>query len=341
MTFETLIKALKNGQLAAVYLLHGEEPFFIDRIASAIESAALSPSEKVFNLHILYGRETDLPTLISIARQYPMMGTRQVVILREAQEMKNLIKEEEGQGKNPLLEYVLSPQPSTILVLCHKYKTADSRTRLVKAIAQNGIVFRSDKIYENKLPEWISQYAAGNGVTIDRPACELLAEHLGNDLARIANEMDKLLLNAGPDRTITVDLIERYVGISKEYNVFELQKALARKDAGKAYRIVNYFAANEKNNPMAMVLSMLYNYFVKVMKCHQSPVRDTSTLAARLGINPYFVKEYLTAAAHYPPSQLANIFQSLAEYDLRSKGVGNESAEEGDLLKELTYKILH
>lgn len=342
MTFENLLAELKKGKYLPVYLLHGTEPFFIDRIAAYIEQHALPENEREFNQTIVYGKDTDLLSLISMAKRYPMMAERQVIIVREAQEIRNLFKTaEEDDSKNPFLDYVLNPQKSTVLVLCYKHKTADSRTRLVKAISKNGIVFKSDKLYDNQLPAWITSYTASQGVQIDHKSSVLLAEHLGNDLSRIANEIDKLLLHTGKTKVINADLIERYVGISKEYNVFELQQALGKKDVLKANRIINYFAANEKDNPLVMVLAMLYSYFIKVMKCHTALAKDQSSMASLLGVNPFFVKDYQEAARHYSPQKLQAIFSELATYDLRSKGVNNDSADSHALMKELIFKILH
>lgn len=325
-----------------LYLLHGAEPFFIDRLAGYIEQHALRDDEKAFNQTIVYGKDIEVLSLISMAKRYPMMAERQVIIVREAQEIRNLFKsDDEEESKNPLLDYVLAPQKSTVLVICYKYKTADSRTKLVKAFAKNGVVFKSEKLYDNKLPDWISKYSASEGVSINQQSSVLLAEHLGNDLSRIANEIDKLLIHAGKSKTITADMIEQYVGISKEYNVFELQSALGVKDVLKANRIINYFAANEKDNPMVMVTALLYGYFVKVMKCHTAVSKDQASLASLLGVNPFFVKDYLTAARHYPPRKLMEIFADLADYDLRSKGVNNESTEQSALMKELIFKIMH
>ncbi len=342
MTFESVLADLKKGKFMPLYLLHGAEPFFIDRIAEQIEQHALQEHEKEFNQTIVYGKDIEVLSLISMAKRYPMMAERQVIIVREAQEIKNLFKaDEEVDAKNPLLDYVTAPQKSTVLVFCYKYKTADSRTKLVKAFAKNGVVFKSEKIYDNKLPEWINKYAAAEGVKIDQQSSVLLAEHLGNDLSRIANEIDKLLIHAGKSKIINADMIEKYVGISKEYNVFELQSALGVKDVLKVNRIINYFAANEKDNPMVMVVALLHGYFVKVMKCHTAIAKDQSSLASLLGVNPFFVKDYTAAARNYSPKKLLIIFNELAEYDLRSKGVNNESADGSALLKELVFKILH
>ncbi|MBL7929397.1 MAG: DNA polymerase III subunit delta [Bacteroidia bacterium] len=342
MTFESVLADLKKGKYLPLYLLHGAEPFFIDRIAEQMEQSVLQEHEKEFNQTVVYGKDTDVLSLISMAKRYPMMAERQVIIVREAQEIRNLFKTDDTEDtKNPLLDYVMAPQKSTVLVICYKYKTADSRTKLVKAFAKNGVVFKSDKLYDNQLPGWISNYAASEGVKIDQQSCILLAEHLGNDLSRIANEIDKLLLHAGKTKIINADMIEKYVGISREYNVFELQSALGVKNVLKVNRIINYFAANEKDNPMVMVVALLYSYFVKVMKCHTAIAKDQAALASLLGVNPFFVKDYTTAARNYPFEKLKTIFNELSEYDLRSKGVNNESAESSALMKELVFKILH
>ncbi|MCC6384044.1 MAG: DNA polymerase III subunit delta [Bacteroidia bacterium] len=343
MSFEKIISEFKGKNYAPVYLLHGEEPFFIDQIASYIEHHCLEESEQEFNQTVLYGKDIDLLALISMAKRYPMMAERQVIIVREAQEIRNLFKKDENEssGKNPLLDYMTSPQRSTVLVLCYKYKTADSRTKLVKAIARNGVVFKSDKLYDDKIPSWIADYTLKAGAKITGNAAILLAEHIGNDLSRIAREVDKLCINLGNKNTIDEDMIEMYVGISKEYNVFELQKALGRKDVLAANRIINYFAANQRNNPMVMVLAVLHGYFVRLMKYHTSGLKDSKSLSESLGVNPYFLKDYATAARYYSPKKLVAIFNDLAEYDLRSKGLNSEATEDGELMKELIFKIMH
>jgi DNA polymerase-3 subunit delta len=343
MSFEEILRDLKNKLYHPVYFLHGNEPYYIDVISDFIEHHVLNEMEREFNQTIIYGRDCDMLSVISTAKRYPMMSNYQVVIVKEAQDVKNLIaKEDKGEeDEHPLINYLKHPQKSTLLVFCYKYKTLDKRTKIAKTLDKNGILFESKKLYDNQLPDWITRYATGKGYKIDEKAAVLMSEYIGNDLTRIANELDKLSLNVVKGKTIDDSLIEQYIGISKEFNVFELQNALGVKNVLKANRIINYFAANEKNNPFVLTMGNLFSYFNKLMTYHTLSDKSEKNVAGELGVNPYFVKDYTRAAANYKPHKLIEIFSLLREYDMRSKGVNNESAESGDLLKEMIYKILH
>lgn len=341
MTFDQIIKDLKNKVFYPVYFLQGDEPYYIDKISDYIEENVLTESEKEFNQSILYGKDLDVLTLISHAKRYPMMSNYQVVLVKEAQDLKNMVMKESKDQKDPLLEYIQHPLASTVLVFCYKYKSLDKRTKLAKAIEKNCVLFESKKLYDNKIPDWINQYVLSKGFRINPKASVLLSEYLGVDLTKITNEIDKLLLNLKAGDEITSQHIEDNIGISKDFNVFELHAALGKRNITKANMIVNHFAANPKNNPLASTIPLLFSYFAKVLTYHTLNDRSKNNIASELGVNPYFVSDYETAAKSYSPQQTIQIISHLREYDLKSKGVNNGSADEGALLKELVYKILH
>jgi DNA polymerase III subunit delta len=343
MTFEKIIQDLKNKVYYPIYFLHGDESYYIDKVSDYIEQNVLSDSEKEFNQTIVYGKELDALTLLSYAKRYPMMSNYQVIIVKEAQDIKSLSgKEEKGKDdRNPLLDYVLNPQKSTILVFCYKYKTLDKRTKLSKALEKNAVIFESKKLYENKIPDWVIQYVQSRGFKINPKAAMMVAEYLGNDLSKITNEIEKLLLNPLPTKEITVELIEENIGISKDFNIFELHSALGKRNVYKANQIVNYFAANPKSSPMVLTIPQLFSYFIKILTYHKLAVKSRNEVASALGVNPYFIGEYETAAKAYPEHKVLSVISTIREYDLKSKGVNSGTANEGDMLKELVWKILH
>jgi DNA polymerase-3 subunit delta len=332
MTFEQIVGDIKRKIYHPVYLLHGDEPYFIDAITDLIEESVLTESEKEFNQTVIYGRDTDPGRIIDTARRFPMMANYQVVIVREAQDIEKI---------ENLQPYMEKPQPSTILVIAHKYKKIDQRKGFAKSVLKAGVVFESSKFYDNKVPGWINEQVTGKGYSIRPEACQLLAEYLGSDLGRISNELEKLVINLPAGSTIDNSLIERNIGISKDYNIFELQNALGTKDVAKANRIINYFASNTKQNPTIVVLTVLFGYFMKVMIYHQLKDKSPKNAAAALSVNPFFVKDYAVAAQNYPFKRIRVIIAMLREYDLRLKGVNNGSTGESELLRELVYKILH
>jgi len=351
MTYERILGDLKKKVYSPIYFLYGDEPYYIDLLSDYIEKNVLSEGEKEFNLTVVYGKEADVLTLIATAKRYPMMSNYQVVIVKEAQDVKDLMgkdkKNQETRSKkqeedrNPLFEYVQHPQKSTLLVFCYKYKSPDGRTKIYKEMEKHGAVFESKKLYDNKVPDWIVNYVQSGGHRINPKAAMLVSEYLGSDLSKIANEIDKLILNLKAGDEIDADLVEKHIGISKDFNVFELQKALARRDIYKANQIANYFSKNQKNNPMVLTIPNLYNYFLKILTYHKLPMRGKNEVAGALGVNPYFVTEYEQAAKVYPEQKVINVISNIREYDLRLKGVNNGSSTEGELLKELVYKILH
>ncbi len=340
MTFEQILVDLKKKIYHPVYFLQGEEPYYIDQLSDYIEQHILSESEKEFNQTIVYGRELDILTLVSYARRYPMLSNYQVVIVKEAQDMKTLFNKQKDE-KDPFIEYLLKPTTSTLLVFCYKYNKIDKRTKISKTLDKSAVLFESKKIYDDHLPAWIGKYAQSQGLKINPKAMQMIAENLGNDLTKITNELVKLNLNLKPGQEISPEIVEENIGVSKEFNIFELQKAIGNRNVLKAFRISDYFAANPKNNPMLLTLPQLYSYFMKVLTYHQLEDRSTNNAASVLGINPYFLSDYIKAAKEYSPVLCIRNISFISEYDLRSKGINNPSTNDGALLKELIYKILH
>jgi DNA polymerase-3 subunit delta len=348
-----LLLDLKRKIFKPVYFLSGEEAYYIDLVSDYIEKNALDESEREFNQDVVYGKDVDLPSVLALAKQFPMMSDYKVVIVKEAQNLKELAKsagEDDGEKTKSTAStaalaqftaYVQNPLTSTILVFCYKYKTIDKRSAAAKALQKNAIFIETKKLYDNQLPEWITNYVKENKYTIGPKASYLLSEFIGNDLSRITNEIDKLLINIPAGTEITPAHIQDNIGISREYNVFELQDALANRDVLKANRIINHFAGNEKENSPIMVLATLYGYFAKVLVYHELPDKSKFSAAQALGVNPFFVEGYGRAASNYSPGKLRQIFSFLKECDLKTKGIENASVPGGELLKELVYKILH
>lgn len=341
MSAADIIKDIKARKFKPVYLLHGEEPYYIDQIIHYMEEHILNDMEKGFNQTVLYGKDTDMATVMNAAKRYPMMSDYQLVVVKEAQDLK-WAKETEGNSKTAefVLSYFENPLPSTILVLGYKYANFDKRKKIYKAIDKNGVVFQSDLVRDYKLAQWIDELVKEKGYKIAPQASALMAEYLGADLSKIANEVEKLLLNISKETTIDTDIVQRNIGISKEYNVFELQKALAVKNVLKCNQIINYFADNPKANPMVMVMANLNAYFSKILKYHYLPNKGDA--AKELGVNPFFVKDFETAARSYSLPKTFDIISLLREYDLKSKGVDSTgNTTDGELLKELLFKMLH
>lgn len=336
MTITELSKEIKARKFKPVYLLHGEEPYFIDQITDLLEQTVLTDAEKGFNLTVLYGKDTDMSTILNASKRYPMMSEYQLVIVKEAQDLK-WGKEEENEH---VLAYFEKPFASTILVLAYKYGNYDKRKKLYKHIDKSGQTFLSEPIKEYKLAPWIEELIKSKGAQIAPQAALLMAEYLGSDLSKIANETDKMLLNIAKGTIINSDHIQENIGISKDYNVFELQNALAKKDPLKSNQIIQYFADNPKSNPMVVVLANLNAYFTKLLKYHALPNKGNA--AKELGVNPYFLKDYDIAARNYPPQKVIQIISYLRECDIKSKGVDSTgNVADGLLLKELVFKILH
>ena len=328
---------LKAGKYAPVYFLQGEETFYIDLIANYIEEHALPPAEKGFNQVVVYGKDAAMATILTHARRFPMMAEKQVVIVKEAQEIQDINKE---SGSKLLLDYLKNPVPSTILVFCHKHKSLDKRKELGKKIEQYTTALNCKKIYDNQLPEFVGEYAREKKITVDDRAVMALCEYVGNDLHRLANEIDKLLI-AAQGNNITLEQVMNGVGVSKEYNIFELQKALIRKDTLLANKIVNYFEANTRKNPVIPVVAFLFSFFSKLLAASQCTDKSEKGLVSALKISPYAAKDYLSALRQYPTEKIIVTISSLKEADLKLKGVNSGSDTEGQILRELIFRIVY
>lgn len=328
---KSIINDLKKGNIKPIYFLMGEEPYYIDGISKYIEENILTEVEKGFNQIVLYGRDVSVEDIISNAKRYPMMADKQVVIVKEAQDLSRTIEN--------LVDYAKNPQPTTVLVFCYKYKTLDKRKKLAKEIAKIGVLFESKKLYDNQVPDWIKRVLAGKGYTITPKAAQMLVEFLGNDLSKLNNELEKLQVILKPGGQITPQLIEENIGISKDFNNFELQNAIGERDMKKAFAIVQYFAQNPKNNPLVVTIGMLYGFFAKLLKYHALPNKSDAPKA--LGVHPFFIKDYQTAARNFSMKNVSAAIAAIREVDMKSKGVGAANLPQGDLLKEMLIKVLN
>ena len=338
MDYGDIIKDITSGNYAPVYFLQGDEPFFIDNIISHIEKNALDETQKSFNQYVLYGKEVEMSQIMTTAKQFPMMGDRQVVIVKEAQEIRGWTKE---LNQNLLLDYLNNPLASTILAFAYKYKSLDKRTKIGKELEKKSVFLHSKKIYDNQVPNWIMTYAQARKVQISNKAVMLLSENIGNNLQRLSNEIEQLLLNLKEGESIDENAIHRYVGISKEYNIFELQSALSSGNQKKAQQIVKFFASNPSNNPLVLTIFNLFSYFNKLLLAHSSSQKDKQTIARVIGVHPFFAEEYIRALRQYSlPIVLRNI-QFIRDADLASKGVNQLVPSEEDLLKELIFKLMN
>lgn len=328
-----IVSDIKSGNIKPIYFLMGEEPYYIDKISEYIEKNILSEEEKGFNQMVLYGRDVTIEEVIDNAKRFPMMAEKQVIIVKEAQDLSRTIEN--------LSAYASSPQPSTVLVMCYKYKKIDKRRALYKAINKIGLVFESAKFYENQVPEWIKRVLAGKNYQIEPKASLMLVEFLGTSLSKISNELDKLLVVLPEGSTITAKDIEDNIGISKDYNNFELRKAVGEKNVVKVNQIINYFGQNQKANPMIMTISLLNSFFTQLLIFHSLQDKSNNSAARALKVNPYFISDYVTAARNYPMRKVSQVIGLLREADLKSKGLGANSLPAKDILKELLFKIIH
>ncbi|EMS32665.1 DNA polymerase III delta subunit [Mariniradius saccharolyticus AK6] len=335
---EDVLKDLKAGKYAPVYFLQGEEPFFIDQISSYIEANALQPHDRGFNQLVVYGKDVSMMDILNNARRFPMMSDRQVVIVKEAQNILNLGREDID---NQLINYLKNPLPSTILVFAHKYKSLDGRKQLSKELDKAAVFVKSEKIKDHLLSGWIESYVKSKGHSIDNPTAVFLAEAIGNNLEVISNEVDKIIINFSSPSAITKELIQKYVGINKEYNNFELTKAIGVRDTLKVNKIIEYFSQNPKNHPIIPIVALIFSYFQKIALLHQNKSASETELARILGINPYFIKEYKIAANNYRLGKVIDCFSHIREADLRSKGVDASGWEDKEILRELLFKIMH
>jgi DNA polymerase-3 subunit delta len=328
-----LIIDIKKGNLKPIYFLMGEEAYYIDSVSDYIEANVLAEEEKGFNQMVLYGRDVTIDDIVSNAKRYPMMAERQVVIVKEAQDLSRSIEK--------LAAYAANPQPTTVLVFNYKYKKLVKRKALYKAIKKVGVVFESKKLYENQVADWIRRVLSGQNYTISPKAAQMLVEFLGTDLSKINNELSKLKIVLPAGTEITPEHIEENIGISKDYNNFELRKAVGEGNILKAHKIAHYFADNPKDNPMVVTVSLLFNFFSQLLHLHGLSDKNPRNVASALKVNPYFVNEYITAARHYPMRKVSEVIGTLRAFDVKSKGVGSNSVSQGDLLKELLVRIMH
>lgn len=333
-----ILTDVKAGKYRPVYFLQGEESYFIDVISDYIETHALTDAEKGFNQVIVYGKDASMATILTHARRFPMMAQFQVVIVKEAQEIQDLNKE---IGAKLLLEYLKQPVPSTVLVFCHKHKTLDKRRELGKNIDKLTTSLTSKKLYENQLPDFMSEYAKEKRIAIDDQAIRALCEFVGNDLSRLTNELDKLTISLKPGESITAERVMQQVGVSKEYNIFELQKAILQKNSLNVAKIVNYFENNTKKNPVIPTVAYLYSFFSKVLLASQAPDKSENGLASALKVSPYVIRDYSLALQQFSPDRILRNISLLKEADLKLKGVNTGSTNEGQILRELIYRLIH
>ncbi|BEG98608.1 DNA polymerase III subunit delta [Bacteroides sedimenti] len=334
ITYEDILKELKAKQYRPIYYLMGEEPYYIDLISDYIIDNILTESEKEFNLSVVYGADVDIATIINAAKRYPMMSEYQVVVVKEAQNIKNM---------DELSYYLQKPLNSTILVICHKHGSIDKRKKLAAEIEKAGILFESKKIKDNMLPGFIALYLKKRGIDIEQKSSAMIADFVGTDLSRLTGELEKLIITmpAGQKR-ITPEQIEKNIGISKDFNNFELKNALLERDVLKANRIIKYFAENPKANPIQMSLSILFNFFSNLMLAYYAPEKSEQGIAQQLGLkSPWQAKEYINAMQKFSGVKVMQIIGEIRNCDAKSKGVGNSGTAQGDLLRELVYKILH
>jgi DNA polymerase-3 subunit delta len=332
MKFNEIIKDLKSKKYSPIYFLHGEESYFIDEIANYIEKNVLNESEKSFNQTILYGKEANYNAVVDTARRFPIMAERQVLVIKEAKEMRDLAK---------LERYVANPAPTTLLVICHKHKKLDQRSKLAKALKKNAIIFESKKLYDNQMADWVSTYLRKYQYKIKHDATQLIVEYLGTDLSKVANELDKLMLNIPKGAEISMADVQKNIGISKDYNIFELQSALGKRDVIKTQRIVSYFISNPRKNPLVQVISSLYGFFSKIYIYHSAGQISDNEMAQKLGTRTFFLKDYRIAAKNFNRTKTEKAIHILREYDLKSKGVNRDSTPDTELLREMIFKILH
>lgn len=328
-----IIKDIQAGNIKPIYFLMGEEPYYIDKLSEYIEQNILQEHERDFNQTVLYGRDVSIEDIVGNAKRYPMMADRQVVIVKEAQELSRTIDKLESYAENP--------QDTTVLVICYKYKTLDKRKKVTKVLEKSGVVFESKKLYENQVGDWLKRVLQGKKLNIEPKAVQMFVDFLGNDLSRIANEIDKLAIILKPGEVITPAIIEENIGFSKDFNPFELRKAIGEKDQYKSYLIANHFAANPKDNPIVLTIGLVFSFFSQLLQYHGLKDKNPKNVASALKINPFFVKDYELAARNYPMKKVSGIVSTLKDIDLKSKGVGGNSLPQSDLLKEMLAKIFN
>jgi DNA polymerase III subunit delta len=333
-----IMAEIKANKYAPVYFLEGEETFYIDLISDYIEKNALTDAEKGFNQVVVYGKDASMATILTHARRFPMMAQRQVVIVKEAQDIIDLNKE---TGSKLLLDYLTKAVPSTILVLCHKNKTLDKRRELGKKIGQLSVCLSTKKMYDNQLPDFVEEYTREKKVGIEDKAVQALCEFVGNDLHRLANEIDKLIISLSPGEPISGERVMNQVGVSKEYNIFELQKAIIQKDSLLANKIVNYFESNTRKNPIIPVVAFLFSFFSKLLVASQASDKSEKGLASELKISPYAIRDYSTALRHYSLPKIMDNISHIKDADLKLKGVNSGSGTDGQIIRELVWRLMN
>lgn len=334
MSFEQIKKDIAARKYHKVYLLMGDEPYYIDEITNELLKSVIPDEEKDFNQTVLYGADTDVGSLITLARSFPMMSDRQLIVVKEAQALKKI---------DDLELYMKNPLDSTILVLNYKGGSLDKRKKLYAGVDKQGVIFESKKIPDYKMPAFVSSFITMKGLGIDQKSSQMLTDFLGNDLSKVVNEVDKLILSLSPsEKRITAELIEKNIGISKDFNNYELLKAVVIKDIFKANQIADYFERNPKNNPLIVTLVVLFNFFSNLMICYWAKDKTENGLMNELGLrNAYAAKDYVIALKNYNAFKSMEIIELLRTYDAKCKGVDNPSTPDGELLKELLYKIMH
>ncbi|MBW3518685.1 DNA polymerase III subunit delta [Flavobacterium sp. NKUCC04_CG] len=328
-----ITKDIKAGTIAPVYFLMGEEPYYIDKLSEFIEKNILTEEEKSFNQMVLYGRDVSMQEIISNAKRFPLMAERQVIIVKEAQELIRTIDQ--------LDDYLEHLQPTTVLVFCYKYKTLDKRKKVYKNIQKKGVLYESKKLREYQIEAWLKRVISGKGYTIEPKASAMLVEFLGTDLSKIANELDKLTIILPKGSAITAEVVEHNIGISKDFNNFEMIKAIVDRDQLKAYKIAHYFAQNSKNNPLVLTLGLVYSYFSKLLLYHGLKDKSPANVVKNLKISQYGLKDYEIGFKNYPMRKVSQIISILKDIDLKNKGVGASALPQGDLLKEMLAKIFN
>ncbi len=331
MAIEKIIADWNKKQFQPIYWLEGDEDFFIDKVVQYAENQILNTNEAEFNLSIFYGKDAAWVDVVNACRRYPMFAERQVVLLKEAQQMRDIEK---------LETYFENPLKSTIFVVSYKDKKLDGRTKFAKLVKDKGVLITTKKLYENQIADWTQQLVQTKGLTISQKALSLIVDHIGNDLSRINNEIEKLSINLGERKNISDDDVEKYIGVSKEFNVFELQSALAKKDMAKAIRIISYFEANPKAAPLQLMLPTFYSFFSKVFMVHGLQSKDEKSVAAALNIKEFQTKELLLTARIYSYSNIENVLLLLHQYNLKSIGINSTGIEAASLLKELVVKMM-
>jgi DNA polymerase-3 subunit delta len=336
-TYYQVVKDFQKRSFVNIYLFYGEEPYYIDELSDYLTEHVLTDTEKEFNQTVLYGRDSTAAYVVNCSKQFPMVGEMQLVVLREAQDMD--VKKEENL--NLLLSYINRPLQSTILVICHKYKAPPAKLLKALAASEKAVTIESKKKYENEMPAWITAQVINSGYSISDKAALMLVEYLGTNLEKINNELGKLFINLPKGKAITEDIIELYIGISKDYNIFEFQKALAKKDVVKVNKIANHFALNPGENSIFKTIPMLFSFFSKVLLMHSLPDKSEASIMSKTKLTYYTKQDYFDAYRNYNAKKVQDIIGWLRECNIRALGIDNYSTDQGELLRELVFKITH